>query len=230
MSLPIVAIRPEPGCSATVERGNKAGLAIEGWPLFEVRPMPWEAPPPDMIDGLLLGSANAVRQAGPALEAFRGKPVYAVGRTTAAAAEAAGLQIAAVGQTGLQTLLDTMRPPLTLLRLTGEEHVPLRRPLGIVIETRIAYRNVALPVSERLAGTLRGGALVLLHSAAAARHLGEECDRLGVARSAIAVAALGPRISDAVGAGWRDCRAAGEPRDAALLALVRDMCHDLPQG
>ena len=38
MSLPLIAIRPEPGCSATVERGRKAGLAIEPWPLFEVRP------------------------------------------------------------------------------------------------------------------------------------------------------------------------------------------------
>ena len=228
MSRPIVAIRPEPGCSATVEQGHRDGLAIEPWPLFEVRPLAWDPPPPEPIDGLLLGSANALRHAGAGLAAFRGKPAYAVGQATAAAAEAAGLRVAGVGQGGLQRLLDPLRPPLTLLRLAGEEHVPLRRPLGIVVETRVVYRNLALPLSEGLADMLRGGALVLLHSAAAARHLGTECDRLGIPRSAVAVAALGPRIAGAAGGGWRDCRAAAQPRDAALLALARDMCHDLP--
>lgn len=229
MSLPIVAIRPEPGCSATVERGARAGLAIEPWPLFEVRPLAWD-PVPDRVDGLLLGSANAVRQAGPGLDAYRGMATYAVGRATAAAAEAAGLRIAAVGRGGLQPLLDTLRPPLTLLRLAGEEHVPLRRPLGVVIESRIVYRNAPVPLPEGLAETLRQGALVLLHSAAAARHLAAECDRAGVPRGRVALAALGPRIAEAAGTGWRECRAAAEPRDAALLALVRDMCHELPEG
>jgi uroporphyrinogen-III synthase len=229
MSLPIIAIRPEPGCTATVERGRKAGLEIAPWPLFEVRPLAWQAPS-ERIDGLLLGSANAVRQAGPALDAFAGTPAYAVGQATAIAAEAAGLCIAAIGRTGLQALLDTLRPPLTLLRLAGEEHVTLRRPLGIVIETRIAYRNAPLPLPDGLADALRPGALVLLHSAAAARHFGIECDRLAIPRSAIAVAALGPRVAQAAGTGWRACRAAGEPSDAALLALARDMCHELPLG
>ncbi len=230
MSPPIIAIRPEPGCSATVEHGAREGLTIEPSPLFEVRPLAWDAPPVDGIDGILLGSANALRQAGPGLGAFRGKAAYAVGRTTAASAEAAGLRVAALGQGGLQAVLDTLRPPLTLLRLAGEEHISLHRPLGIVIETRIVYRNVALPMSEDLAATLRSGAFVLLHSAAAGRHLAAECDRLGIPRSSIALAALGPRIAEAAGAGWRDCRAALEPRDAALLALVRNMCHELPQG
>lgn len=229
MSLPIIAIRPEPGCAATVAQGHEAGLEIVPWPLFEVRPLAWD-PPTGRIDGLLLGSANAVRHAGPALDAYRGKSAYAVGQATAAAATAAGLQVVAVGRGGLQPLLDRVLPPLTLLRLAGEEHIPLRRPLGVVIETRIAYRNAPLPMPERLAETLRGGALVLLHSAAAARHLGEECDRRSIPRGAIALAALGPRIAEAAGAGWRACRAAEIPRDAALLALARDMCHELPQG
>jgi uroporphyrinogen-III synthase len=230
MSLPVVAVRPEPGCSATVERGRKAGIAIAPWPLFELHPLAWDPPSSERIDGVLLGSANAVRQAGPGLAAFRGKPAYAVGRATAAAAEAAGLVPVAVGTSDLQALLDTLRPPLTLLRLAGEERVPLRRPLGIVIDTRVAYRNAALPMPAGLAEVLREGALVLLHSAAAARHLGAECDRLGVSRAVVALAALGPRIAETAGEGWRACRSAEEPRDAALLALARDMCHELPRG
>jgi uroporphyrinogen-III synthase len=71
---------------------------------------------------------------------------------------------------------------------------------------------------------------VLLHSAVAARHLAAECDRLGIPRAAIALAALGQRIAAAAGEGWRELRAAAAPRDATLLALARDMCHDPPPG
>jgi uroporphyrinogen-III synthase len=229
MSAPIFAIRPEPGCSATVEAGRRMGLAIHGCPLFEVRPVAWVPPPAERIDGLLLGSANALRHAGPALEAFRGKSAFAVGAETARAAEAAGLTVAAVGQGGLQSLLATLRPPLTLLRLAGEEHVPLTRPPGIVVETCVAYRTIALPMPEALPAALRGG-VVLLHSAAAARHRAAECARLGIPRAAIAVAALGRRIAAAAGEGWHELRSADEPRDAALLALARDMCHEPRPG
>src|SRR5687768_7259243 len=124
MSVPVVAIRPEPGCSATVSAGLAQGLPMIGCPLLRIASRPWTPPPPEEVDGLLLGSANAVRHAGPAMSAFRDKPIYAVGEATAAAAQEAGLTVAAVGQGGLQAVLDTLvRPPLRLLRLAGEEHV-----------------------------------------------------------------------------------------------------------
>lgn len=230
MTGPILAIRPEPGCAATVEAGRRMGLAIEGCPLFEVRPLAWDPPPPEQIDGLLLGSANAVRHGGPALATYRGKRAFAVGSATADAAEAAGLTVAAVGQGGLQALLDTLCPSLALLRLAGEDHVPLSPPPGIVVATRVAYCTPGLPLPEPLAATLRSGRVVLLHSAAAARHFGAECDRLDVPRAAIALAALGPRIAAAAGDGWGEVRAADTPGDAALLALAGDMCHDPHRG
>jgi len=218
----ILAIRPEPGCTATVEAGLAAGLIVEGHPLFEVRPLAWEPPPEGAVDALLLGSANAVRHSGPAP---RDKPVHAVGEATAAAAEAAGYTVASVGRGDLQSLVDTLAPPLRLLRLTGAEHVPLVAPVGIEVETRVVYENVPLPMPEPLADRLRGGALVLLHSAAAAQHFAAECDRFEVPRRAIAVAALAPRIAEAAGQGWSEVRSATEPAEAALLALARDMCH-----
>lgn len=229
MSRIVLAIRPEPGCSATVEAGRALGLIIEGCPLFEVRPLTWEPPPLDAIDALLLGSANAVRHGGPALAAMRGKPVYAVGDSTAAAAVAAGFTIAAAGRGELQNLVDTMAGPLRLLRLAGAEHVPLAPPHGVEIDVRIAYESVPLPLPQALADRLRGGALVLLHSAAAARHFAGECDRLELPRSAVSLAALGPRIATAAGEGWREVRSAPEPRQAALLALALQMCHE-PRG
>jgi uroporphyrinogen-III synthase len=123
-----------------------------------------------------------------------------------------------------------LRPPLTLLRLAGEEHVSLTRPLGIIVETRVVYRAEPLPMGDDFASALRSGGVVLLHSAAAARHLAAECDRQGVPRAALAVAALGRRIAAAAGEGWCEVRSAGAPRDAALLALARDMCHEPPPG
>jgi uroporphyrinogen-III synthase len=230
MTRTVIAIRPEPGSSATVARGSEAGLAIAAFPLFEVRPVAWEPPSPETIDGLLLGSANAVRMAGPGLAAFLEKPVHAVGEMTAAAARAAGLPVAATGRGTLQPLLETVSPPRTLLRLAGEEHVPLSPPAGVAVETRIVYRSVPLPLPAAAAGELRGGALVLLHSGAAARHFAAECGRLGIRRSAVALAALAPRVAEAAGDGWSEVRCADEPREAALLALASDMCHEPPPG
>lgn len=228
MTVPILTLRPEPGSSATIAAGREAGLIIEACPLFEVRPLGWTPPSTDSVDALLLGSANAVRHAGFSLDLFRDKPVHAVGEATARAAESAGLTVATIGQGSMQPLVDRLAPPLTLLRLTGAEHVPIVPPPGVEIETRIVYESAPSPLSAAAASHISDGALVLLHSAAAARHFAAECDRLGVPPGLLRLAALGPRIAAAAGEGWGEVRSAAEPRDSALLALVRDMCHEPP--
>ncbi|HYD23332.1 MAG TPA: uroporphyrinogen-III synthase [Croceibacterium sp.] len=225
----VVTIRPEPGAAATAAAGREAGIEIEAWPLSAIRPLPWE-PAAGRFDALLLGSANAVRHAGPALAGVRGIPAYAVGEATAAAAVAAGLTVAATGSGGLQSLVDALPPPLRLLRLAGAERVPLAPPAGIEIATRVTYENAPLPLAAEHAARLGAGALVLLHAAAAARHFAAECDRLGVPRGAVRLAALALRIAGAAGPGWREVRAAAAPREGALLALARDMCHEPPPG
>ena len=174
MSRPIIVIRPEPGCSATVAAGRAAGLDTRGFPLFAIRPRAWQVPPRDTFDALLLGSANAVRHARDALAGWSGVPAYAVGEVTARAARSAGLSVAATGAGGLQALLDTLSGPLRLLRLAGEDHVPMRSPPGITIDTRIAYTTEPQPMPAELAETLRAGAVVVLHSAGAARHFAAE--------------------------------------------------------
>lgn len=229
MSSPVLTIRPEPGCTATVAAGREMGLAIRACPLSEIRPLAWQAPDPGAIDALLFGSANAVRHAGAALDAFRGKPAYAVGDATAAAAEAAGFRVAGTGPGVMQPLLDAISPPQRLLRITGVEHVAVAPPPGIAIETRIAYENAPLPLPDAVAQSLREGAIVLLHSAVSARHFAAECDRLEVPRCAVRIAALGHRIAAAAGNGWRELRFAEEPHESALLALARDMCHHPPE-
>jgi uroporphyrinogen-III synthase len=224
VSLPLIVIRPEPGCAASVAGGLALGLDTHGYPLFEISSREWRLPN-GPFDGLLVGSANALRHAGPQLDDLRGIPAHAVGESTAEAARAAGFTVASVGASGLQAVLDSLTASALLLRLAGEEHVALAPPPGISLETRIVYASRPKPLPAELAEVLRSGAVVLLHSAAAARHFAGECDRLQIPRAAVRLAALGPRVAEAAGADWAECRAASAPNEAALLALAADLCH-----
>ncbi|QIG54960.1 uroporphyrinogen-III synthase [Altererythrobacter sp. BO-6] len=222
----VFAIRPEPGLSSTIAVGAAHGLPITGFPLSRIAPCGWTLPELGGIDALLVGSANAFRHGGDKLEALHHLPVLAVGKTTAAAAEKAGFRVAASGTGGLQALLDTLEPgPRCLLRLAGEDHVPLQLPPGTELILRVVYRVQDTEISPEFENELRKGALILLHSAGAAQHFAQECDRLGLDRGSIALAALGPRILEPVGEGWLDARSASTPAEPALLALARDMCQ-----
>jgi uroporphyrinogen-III synthase len=225
MSFHSLALRPEPGLAATLDKARALGLAITGCALSEIRAAVWDCPDPARYDGLLIGSANAILHGGPQLEALRDKPVYAVGEATAATARAAGFAVAMVGSGGLQGVLDAIAGPRHLLRIAGEEHVPLSPPPGVTFDTVIAYRSLSLPLDPVAALLASGEALVLLHSAATARHFAEECERLALPRSAITLAALGPRIAAAAGAGWAAVHTAARPDEAALLALAAQLCQ-----
>jgi uroporphyrinogen-III synthase len=224
----ILTIRPEPGAGATVAAGAALGMEVESCPLSVIQPLEWALPAGE-FDGLLLGSANALRHGGALVDNLVHKPVYAVGAATAAEARERGFAVARCGDRGLQALLDALSgEELKLLRIAGREHVSLRAPAGIEIETAIAYESRRLPLPAEVARRLGEGAVVLLHSAAAARHFAAECDLLAVQRRAIRLAALSARIAEAAGGGWGAARVAAEPAEGALLALARDMCHEPP--
>lgn len=205
--------------------GQRLGLSITPSPLHAIEPVAWSPPDPAAVGGLLLGSANAARHGGPGLARLRLVPAYVVGKATAHAARAAGLAVAGIGAGGLQAVLDGLAPQARpLLRLAGEVHLPLVPPEGLGILTRIVYRSRALPLPAPIVARLaaRGG-LVLLHSAQAASHFAAECDRAGLARAQVALAALGPRIAAAAGEGWAASAWPPEPSDHALLALAGEM-------
>ena len=222
----ILALRPEPGLSATLAKASALGLPITGHALSEIRAVAWDCPDPATIDGLLIGSANAFLHGGPHLARLTAKPVFAVGEATAVAARAAGFTVARVGSGGLQGVLDTIIGPAHLLRIAGEERIVLTPPRGVTFNEVTVYRSQPLPLDPVARLLAAGEALVLLHSAAAARHFAAECERLGLARGTIALAALGPRIADAAGSGWRAVHCAAQPDEAALLEMVFDLCQN----
>ena len=229
MTCPVILIRPQPGCDTTVEAARALGLDAHGFPLFAVTPRAWVPPPADAFDALLLGSANALRHAGPALAGYAVKPVYAVGRETADAARAAGLDVAATGSGGLQQVLAACtQDHRKMLRLTGAARVALDPPAGVTIEERVVYASEPVPMAPECATILRGGALVLLHSGEAGRHFTAECTRLSIDRGTIALAALAPRIAEAARDGWAALRVADLPSNPALLALASEMCQIVP--
>jgi uroporphyrinogen-III synthase len=225
MSAHLLALRPEPGLTTTVEKVRALGLPVTGLALSEILPVAWQCPDLASFDGLLFGSANAVLHGGANLARLTGKPVYAVGGATADAASAAGFTVAMTGSGGLQGVLNAICPPARLLRIAGEEHVPLIAPNGVTFSEVIAYRSVALPLDPAVQLLAAGETLVLLHSAATARHFAHECDRLGLARSSITLAVLGPRIAAAAGTGWAAIHSASRPDEAALLEMAFDLCQ-----
>jgi uroporphyrinogen-III synthase len=223
---PVIIIRPQPGCDTTVKAARALGLDAYGFPLFEVRPVDWDPPAPDSFDAIVLGSANAPRHAGSALAAYAGKPAYAVGAVTAKVARAAGLDVVATGVGGLKAVLGELAPEhRRLLRLAGRERTMLVPPPPVSMQERVVYASEPLPLPRELGDLLRQPALVLLHSAEAAHRFATLCDEHHVDRANVALAALGPRIARAAGAGWSALRTVARPSDAAMLALAQEMCQ-----
>lgn len=228
--LPALVLRPEPGCAASVAALQAMGIETLGAPLFAISPVAWEPPDPASFDALLIGSVNVLRHGGAGLSAYAGKPTYAVGATTAAAARQAGLEVVATGEGGLQAMLAHLAPDLAtghrrLLRLSGRERIVLEPPPGVAIAEVVVYASDPLPLSPQATRALRQPTVILLHSAEAARHFAGQCDVLAIDRTALHLAAIGARVIAAAGPGWASSRAAPRPEEQALLALARDMCQ-----
>lgn len=224
--IPLIVIRPQPGADGTVAAARALGLDARAFPLFEVAPRDWQPLGPEWVDALLIGSANAVRHAGPTLDLYQHKPVHCVGAVTAEACRAAGLEVEATGRGGLQAVLDAVQPPARLLRLAGEERVALEPPAGVSLTERVVYASRPLPVGQELSDHLRSPCLIALHSAAAARHVADECERLDVPRSHIALVTIGPRVTETAGPGWAELAEADAPNDEALLACAAKLCQN----
>jgi uroporphyrinogen-III synthase len=218
----ILILRPEPGASSTAGRARLLGLDPLAAPLFTIRPLAWERPQ-GSFDAVLLTSANAARNGGPALAPYLSLPCHAVGEATAEAAREAGFAAVASGPSDGAAALDRMADSgvKRALHPCGREHVPLSHP-EVLLERRIVYAADAVdtlpPAAE---DALACGALVLLHSPRAAALFAHLCERRGSVR----VAAISAAAAAAAGRGWAELRIAAQPRDQALLELAAELCN-----
>jgi uroporphyrinogen-III synthase len=212
----IAVLRPEPGNAATVARVTAAGGQAIALPLFALRPLDWTVPDTADFDAILLTSANAARHGGPALAKLTGLPAVAVGEKTAAAARDAGFDVRASGETDVAAIVAVAGAQgfRRLLHLGGRERsVAVGGPIGAAIAV---YANEALDIDRRALAPL-AGAVALLHSARAARRLGELVDSAGMARGDIALAAISAAVAGSAGPGWSATAIATVPRDEMLI-------------
>lgn len=215
----LLLLRPEPGLSASARRARELGLDPLTCPLFRVEALDWTPPDPDDYDALLLTSANAVREAGPALAALAALPVHAVGAATAEAARGAGLKVVTVGPGDILSLLPLVPANSRLLHLAGEDHRQVADPR---IDRRIVYRAAEIAEPD----------LPPLHSLVIAVHsprAGQRLAQLAMDRGGASIAAISAAAAVACGTGWASVDFADEPDDKSLLALAASLCHTVPR-
>lgn len=215
MTRPLAVLRPAPGNAATVARIAALGRTAIALPLFATVALDWDIPDSAQFDALFFTSANAVRLAGAGLSALTTLPVYAVGAATAAAATAAGLHVAHVGDrdgTALRAAADAAGVRRALL-LCGRD-----RTLdsgGIVARAIGVYAADPLPIPANDIARL-AGSVALIHSPRAAARLAALIED----RTAIRIAAISRAAADAAGPGWDTIAVAPRPDDDALIAVA----------
>lgn len=240
MSLRVLVTRPQPGAGATARRLDELGFDPVVLPLTEIRslavdPLPAATP----IDAVVVTSTNALRYARPELLVpFLGRPCFAVGTETAAAAGKAGFSrvLAGTGDAiGLAHLVtDTMSPGAQLLYLCGRVRLSsledrLReKGMHVTIAETYDAPEIAYPVDE-LAARLGSAPLdaALVHSARAAAGLAGLVSLNEI--EPLFAETLFLCLSDRVAAAFRDIArgrvfSAQTPDEAALLALLRQRC------
>jgi uroporphyrinogen-III synthase len=221
----LLIIRPEPGGTATAARATAAGVEPLLLPFFEARARTWAAAGPDSFDALLLTSANAVRYAGPQLDAYRRLPVHCVGERTAEIAGEAQLNLASIGKSdaaqAVAAALDAGHR--RLLWLAGEDHRPLASGIAVHIETAICYASEPVEQPPHAKDMIAQADAIALHSSRAAEAFAASVDRLGLPRSSFIIAAFSSAIADAAGKGWRAIAIAAEPNDKALLSALASL-------
>lgn len=221
----LLVLRPEPGCSHTVDRARVMGLDARACPLFVVEPMPHSWPDPTAFDAILITSANGARFGRDVLACGAGLPIFAVGQASAAAAREQGADRVTTGPGDIAGTI-----PLILhaghrriLHLCGEDVMPFD-PAGLIVTRCIVYRAAALP-REALTGlpTEGEGACILVHSFRAGRHLDEIIPKSQ--RSILSLVAISGSVASACGEGWCGVHVSLQKDDASMLALAARICQ-----
>lgn len=230
----VLVTRPQPGACETGVRLAALGFEPVLVPLTEIVPLA-AAIGAEVIDAVAVTSANAIRHASPAIfAALGGKPVFAVGKRTGAAAREAGLDVVdedAGDAEGLARRINAFFPA------PGHVTVLCGRVRRDILETRLraaghrvrlieTYDTLPLePSDAALAAALgdRPVGAVLVHSANGARQLCRLIERpvIGTKLADATFYCLSARIADALErVGPERKEIAAQPAEEQLLALL----------
>ncbi|WP_339705642.1 uroporphyrinogen-III synthase [uncultured Sphingosinicella sp.] len=220
----VLITRPQPGAADTAERLRALGHEPVVAPLFEVRAKEWSQPAA-MPEAVMLTSAAAAREGGPAMAPYLGLPCFCVGPRTAAAAQDAGFTdirtpevedggelLAAIAEEGIGDIL----------HLSGIEIASYPPPAGLRVERRVVYGAHFHRWSEAELKAARAADVALVYSPRGGEALGAA---LGAHRKDVRLSAISRNAADAAGAGWAARAVAAAPDEDALFAAAGLLCE-----
>ncbi|MEP2990058.1 MAG: uroporphyrinogen-III synthase [Parasphingorhabdus sp.] len=224
MSLPLLILRPIEGAQSTAAKAQACDLNPIVDPLFEIKPLPWTAPPADQYDAIMFTSANAVKMADTKLQDYAHLPALVVGATTEREAEMAGFKVIQTGKSGVQSLVDML--PIKgferILRLSGSEYTAVQSDR--TMDHIAVYESVCIGLGERARLSLASGVVILIHSLRAAQSLVGEMEKWDIPRARNHIIAISPNVADATGKAWKSIDVAKQPTDEALLTQAARLC------
>jgi uroporphyrinogen-III synthase len=228
----VLVTRPEPGASATARRLAQAGFEPLVLPLTQTLALPPPTlPDPESVGAVAATSGNALRFAEPgSVGAFRGKPFFAVGASTAGAARHAGFADVREGggdAASLARLMFESGAAPAVLFLCGRVRRPdfeaALRKGGATVAAVETYDTQALAPSPPTLAAVGPVDAALVYSVLAAQGLAALLRRRDAQPllEGTALFALSPRIAGVL-APLRRCRAAAEPDENALFRLLEE--------
>lgn len=236
MSRPrLLLTRPARESGATAAAALAAGFEVLQAPLLDIRPLPISLSPGADPDALLFTSAHAPALAGASHPELKTIPAYAVGPATAAAATAAGFEVAATGQSDGSAIVaraaaDGRRH---LLHLAGEATAALAIPPGLGLTRVPVYAADLAPCLPAAAlRAFREDSLLatLLFSPRTARHFRTLLDAAAIEAGGQRIVAISAAAADAAGTGWRACCIAAAPTTQQALAAAHALWQGLRHG
>jgi uroporphyrinogen-III synthase len=235
----VLVTRPQPGASRTAARLEASGFAPFVLPLTETVPLGVSLPQGD-VAALIVSSANAIRHAPAKLfSLYSGKPVFAVGDETAAAAKAAGFADVRSSAGNAADLardvaagLPAGSPTVYLcgrVRLDTLEAQLAGRGLDVLpVETYDTHER--LPSQQELAMLDAGGPIgaTLVYSAKGAASLARLVSpRAGTMFRNTAFICISPRVARELGdVASGSVMAAETPDEDAMFDLLAEPGHD----
>jgi uroporphyrinogen-III synthase len=219
----VLITRPQPGAAETADRLRALGHEPLVVPLFVVAAKEW-APPP-ITEAIMLTSAAAAREGGPAMAPFLGLPCFCVGARTAAAARNAGFTdvrapdvrdggelLAAIAAAGIRSVL----------HLSGVEIASYAPPAGLQLDRRVVYGASFHGWTDEERATAQSADVALVYSPRGGEAVGAA---LGAHRKAMRLSAISRNAATAAGEGWAARAVAASPDEDALFAAAGLLCE-----